>query len=256
MATHVARYFDLLSLPYREWSRSQGGTAVEALEKCDPVLLLVSDGAIDEVAAGFAPGEGRTLVHFSGAVRTDAATGMHPLCTFGPAPYDLTTYRGIPFVCEAGGPRFPDVFPELPNPHYTIPPEGKPLYHALAVLAGNFTTVLWTRLFDGFEHELGLPREAALPYLARVAANLADPSQASPTGPVARGERATVRANLTALAGDPFEGVYRAFVEATHPELLSEGVSPEQAGLPAGEGMSLLEGSSAGPRTGGARGAR
>lgn len=233
MATHMARYFDLLSLPYRQWSRSRTGTADEALEGCDPVLLLVSDDAIETVASAFAPAPGPTLVHFSGAVRTTAAAGMHPLCTFGPSTYDLATYREIPFVCEAGVPRFEDVFRELPNPHYAIAPDRKPLYHALAVLAGPFTTVLWTKLFDGFERELGLPRAAALPYLARVAANLADPTHSPHTGPLTRGDRATVRANLAALSGDPFEAVYRAFVEAVDPGLLAgAGISREEDPAP------------------------
>lgn len=222
MATHVVRYFELLSLPHRQWSRSRGGTAQDLLEGCDPILLLVSDGAIVRVAKTFGSEGGRTLVHFSGAVHTAAAAGMHPLCTFGPTTYDLDTYRDIPFVCEAGGPRFSDVFPELPNPHYAIDPDRKPLYHALAVLAGNFTTVLWTKLFDVFERDLGLPRAVALPYLARVAANLTDPAHPPLTGPVSRGDRATVRANLAALSGDPFAAVYRAFVEAMHPGLLGQ----------------------------------
>lgn len=233
MATHMARYLDLLSLPCRQWSRSRGGTADEALGGCDPVLLLVSDGSIETVAGAFTAAPGPTLVHFSGAVRTAAAVGMHPLCTFGRSTYDLATYREIPFVCEAGGPSFPDVFPELSNPHYDIASDRKPLYHALAVLAGPFTTVLWTKLFDGFERELGLPRAAALPYLARVAANLADSSQPPHTGPLERGDRATVRANLAALSGDPFEAVYRAFVEAVDPGLLArEGMTREEVPAP------------------------
>jgi predicted short-subunit dehydrogenase-like oxidoreductase (DUF2520 family) len=222
MATHAVRYLELSSLPYRQWSRSRGGDMLEALDGCDPVLLLVSDGAIASVASTLHAEPQRTLVHFSGAIHTPLAAGMHPLCTFGPEPYDLDTYRDIPFICEAGGPAFDTVFPELPNPHFAIDPDRKPLYHALAVLGGNFTTILWTKLFDGFERGLGLPRAVALPYLKRVVANLADAPDAALTGPVSRGDRATVRANLEALSGDPFQAVYRAFVEAVNPALLEE----------------------------------
>jgi predicted short-subunit dehydrogenase-like oxidoreductase (DUF2520 family) len=39
------------------------------------------------------------------------------------------------------------------------------------------------------------------------------------TGPLARGDRKTISANLAALAGDPWRDVYRAIVEAVRPEL-------------------------------------
>jgi predicted short-subunit dehydrogenase-like oxidoreductase (DUF2520 family) len=147
---------------------------------------------------------------------------MHPLSTFASDLYDLETYRTIPFVCEEGTPGFADVFPTLPNPHYTLPAELKPLYHSLAVLAGNFTTLLWTKLFTTFEERLELPREVAVPYLRQIAANLERAPWSAPTGPIVRGDRQTIRANLAALGTDPYREVYTAFVRAVAPDLLEE----------------------------------
>jgi predicted short-subunit dehydrogenase-like oxidoreductase (DUF2520 family) len=81
-------------------------------------------------------------------------------------------------------------------------------------MAGNLSTLLWLKLFDGLERRFGIPPSAAHPYLARVTANLlADPGRAL-TGPLARGDAGTIAAHLGALEGDPFHRVYHAFVEA------------------------------------------
>jgi hypothetical protein len=84
---------------------------------------------------------------------------------------------------------------------------------ALCVLAGNFTTLLWRKLFFELDREYGIPREQALPYLESVARGLAE-TGAPLSGPLSRGDTATIARNLEALKGDPFEAVYRAFVEA------------------------------------------
>ena len=90
------------------------------------------------------------------------------------------------------------------------------------MLAGNFTYVLWTKLFSDFESRLGLPREAAIPYLRTIASNLSGGRADALTGPLTRGDSETVAANLAALQGDPFQDVYRAFVQAIAPDLLRD----------------------------------
>lgn len=226
MASHMTRYFELLGMPLRRWSRSlqqsDGIDVGSALEACGRVLLLVSDAAIEPVVADNPALSEKMLIHFSGSLSTPVAQGMHPLCTFGTELYDLETYRQVPFVCERGKYTFEAIFPHLPNPTFTIDAGDKPLYHALAVLAGNFTYVLWTKLFSDFESRLGLPREAAIPYLRTIASNLSGGRADALTGPLTRGDSETVAANLAALQGDPFQDVYRAFVQAIAPDLLRD----------------------------------
>jgi predicted short-subunit dehydrogenase-like oxidoreductase (DUF2520 family) len=102
----------------------------------------------------------------------------------------------------------------LPNPSFAIAPADRPYYHAMCVLAGNGSTLLWARLFDVFQKRLGIPASAAHPFLKQVAANLlVDPVNAL-TGPLSRGDRGTIDSNLAALDGDPFRDVYVALVKA------------------------------------------
>jgi hypothetical protein len=215
VARHFHHYFNLLALSVCGWSRREPGPSPpEALASCRTVLLLIRDGAIVPFIDAWPALREKRLVHFSGSLVTPAAEGAHPLMTFGPALYDLAEYRAIPFVLDAGGTPFAELLPGLPNPSFTIPAADRPYYHALCVLAGNFSTLLWLKLFDELERRFAIPASAAHPYLARVTANvMADASRAL-TGPLSRGDAQAVAANLTALEGDPFHAVYSAFVRA------------------------------------------
>ena len=77
--------------------------------------------------------------------------------TFGLDLYDLATYRSIPFVLDSGRTPFHDLLPGLPNRSFTIPADDRPYYHALCVMAGNFSTLLWLKLFDELEGRFGIP---------------------------------------------------------------------------------------------------
>lgn len=224
VARHMAHYLDLLGLQRVVWSRRlERNTSVSAgtaLEQCGVVLVLISDAAVETFISAHTELRERTFIHCSGSLVTPLARGMHPLSTFATDLYDLETYRTIPFVCEEGMPAFEEVFPALPNPHYTLPSQLKPLYHTLAVMAGNFTTLLWTKLFTTFEERLELPRGIAVPYLRQIAANLEREPVTAATGPIVRGDRQTIQANLAALGTDPYREVYTAFVRAVAPDLL------------------------------------
>jgi 2-dehydropantoate 2-reductase len=103
--------------------------------------------------------------------------------------------------------------PGLAEPPFFIEPERRPRYHALCVLAGNFTTLLWKKLFFELDREFGIAREHTLPYLESVTRGLAGKG-APLSGPLSRGDHATLQRNLEALKDDPFEEVYQAFVSA------------------------------------------
>lgn len=222
VARHMATYLDLLGKPHVAWSRrtaAPGRSPMAALAEAKVILVLIKDQALEPFLLEHPALADRALVHFSGSLVTPLAQGVHPLMTFGPEPYDLATYASIPFVVERGPRSFEELFPELPNPHHELHADLKPLYHALCVLSGNFTTLLWQKFFTELETRLHLPPEVAMPYLNQVTKNLvAHPSQAL-TGPLARKDHATIAANLAALEGDAFEGVYRAFVRALAPEV-------------------------------------
>jgi predicted short-subunit dehydrogenase-like oxidoreductase (DUF2520 family) len=215
VARHFRHYLTLLGFRVLAWSR-RGDTRApaETLAPCRTVLLLIPDGAIAGFVESWPDLTARRLVHCSGSLVTDAAAAAHPLMTFGAQLYDLETYRAIPFVVDAGGPPLQDLLPGLPNPSFAIQPAARAYYHALCVMAGNFSTLLWQKLFAEFETRFAIPASAAHPYLARITSNLVADAGRALTGPLSRGDAATIAANLRALEGDPFHAVYAAFVRA------------------------------------------
>lgn len=218
-ATHFKTYFNLLHIPFLEWNRRQHSIAdlKNLMGRCQQVFVLISDSSlksfIDENLQDFSG----PVLHASGALEIANAISLHPLMTFGPELYPLSFYRAIPFVLTDGH-HLQDYFPELENPSYTITAADKSRYHALCVMSGNFTTLLWQEAFKGFE-SLGLPRKIAYPYLQAIAQNLSSSASSQAlTGPLARKDGLTIDKNLSSLQGSPLQLIYRAFVNVYFPE--------------------------------------
>ncbi len=230
MARHLAAYFRYKDIPFLWWSRRAG--IIQSLDSLDSVskkphspaplceiipaqakvLLLVKDDAIESV---FDEGElarsGRIAIHFSGAHTSVRIIGFHPLCTFGPEIYSFPFYESIPFVGEAGVPTFPEIFPELNNPFFTIRRDQKAYYHALCTVAGNFSQILWQTVFERFESDLNLPKETLIPFMKKTFENLLEHPDRALTGPFARGDTSTIDRHLQALAGHPLASLYEEF---------------------------------------------
>jgi predicted short-subunit dehydrogenase-like oxidoreductase (DUF2520 family) len=87
----------------------------------------------------------------------------------------------------------------------------RPLYHAAAVIAGNFLVTLY-RSAARLCEEVGAPPEALVPLMQRTIEN-----GFVLTGPIARGDWATVEAHLEALAqrAPDLVPMYRALADAT-----------------------------------------
>ena len=216
VAKHFQGYLKGLSIPFQVWSRQQNSLQELILfsKNGSPILLLISDSAIAEFIERHSFLKGKRLVHFSGCLSVAGTSSAHPLMTFAPEPYDLETYQKIPFVISELGPDFSQLLPGLPNTAYRISEQLRTYYHALCVLSGNFTTLLWQKCFMELEARFQIPREAAYPYLKQMMQNLLKSSPLALTGPLARGDQATIAANLQALENDAFQQVYQAFVEA------------------------------------------
>ncbi len=155
-----------------------------------------------------------TKVHFSGSLVTKKAFGAHPLMTFGPDLYSLEKYLAIPFVVDAKAPPFRDLLPNLHNPNVRLSAQQKAKYHATCVLAGNFTALLWQKFFETLTKEFEFPAHFGDMYLKQQMENLLKDYKTALTGPLVRGDMDTVNANLKALQGDPYQGVYLSFVKA------------------------------------------
>ena len=217
LARHLAFYFKTEGLEIDTWARRSDAdddpeARLEAVvARCSHVLVLIADDAIQPFIDRHGFLREKILIHCSGSLFLDEAEGAHPLMTFADDLYAPEVYRRIPFVTDAGGPGFANLFPDLPNPHYELAPEKKALYHAYCVASGNFTGLLWETVFADFEAELGLPKTALLPYMERVFANLKS-ADGVVTGPLIRKDLATIQRNLAALEGKPLQDVYKAFL--------------------------------------------
>ncbi|MBT3271619.1 MAG: DUF2520 domain-containing protein [Spirochaetales bacterium] len=214
MATHMIHYLMLESIPVVSWNRDDPQSPQDKLVSCGPVLVLINDDAIQQFVKAYPVLLDHQLIHFSGSKVLSGIAGLHPLMTFGPELYDIETYQAMPFIEEMDGLLFKEVFPSLSNPSFRIDKELKPLYHALCVMAGNFTIMLWTKVFDTFADTLGLPRSVLLPYLEQTCMNVGTQGSEALTGPLARGDWRTVAENIKTLDGDPFQAVYRSFAKA------------------------------------------
>lgn len=225
MAQHFAHYLSLLNIPYTAYSRSQ--ITPECIKRetkaADKICLLISDSAILPFINQYELNHHPKIVHFSGSLVIDGCYSTHPLMTFGSSLYDLPDYKAFPFIIEQEGAAFDTLLPGIPNHHFSIPQQLKPFYHALCVMGGNFSCLLWQKYFQALEENFNIPIKDAFPYMKTIFQNLANNPTAALTGPLARKDDTTIQANLSALhhQSDPFYSIYQAFV-STYPSLKLE----------------------------------
>jgi predicted short-subunit dehydrogenase-like oxidoreductase (DUF2520 family) len=173
------------------------------------VLLAVPDGAIAEAARRIP--EGRVALHCSGTTPVDVlrphqpAGSFHPLMTFPGPDVGLPDLAGVPAAID-GDPEARAAARALADAlsmRAIIVPGDRRLYHAAAVIAGNFATVLLaeaSRVLAG----AGVDPDEAPALLAPLAVqSLKNAGEKGPaaalTGPVARGDTATLDGHRDAL---------------------------------------------------------
>ncbi len=220
--------------------------AAEASAGATAVLLCVPDEAIGptcEAVAGAEPlpalvghvsGAG-TLVALEPAFAAGAATfSLHPLQTF---PDGATAVEGTP-AAVAGSDDDAASFARslgesLGMRPFDVPEEQRAAYHAAACMASNFLVALQEASVELLARAgVGDPdgqeaRELLAPLVLRTAANWAERGPDALTGPIARGDRATVERHRAALAelSPELLDAYEAL--AAHTEAISSGRSKE-----------------------------
>ena len=189
-------------------------------EQPDLVLLCVPDSAIRDVAADIAPGP--WVAHVSGATSLSALAphvrrfGVHPLQTFtrarGPEQLD-GAWAAVTAETEDARTRGLWLAGRLGLRPFELRDEARILYHAGAAMASNYLVTLH-RLASRLFQQAGAPPEALLPLMRRTMDNGFEL-----TGPIARGDWATVDAHLAAIheAAPEIEAVYRALAQVTIP---------------------------------------
>ena len=181
---------------------------------CDAIVLCVPDGEI-EAAAAAVVGAAPLVGHTSGAtplsaleVAGGAAFGLHPLQTFSGGTTGLAAFTGA--GCAIAGTTAEalafaaDLARALGMTPFEIDDEGRAAYHAAASVASNFLVTLQAaaeRIAAGAGLEPEEARQLLLPLLRRTIENVSElgPEHAL-TGPVARGDEATVAAQRRAVA--------------------------------------------------------
>lgn len=215
LAKHLNYYFSSMDIPYVTWNRNVNLDLLKKLiQNIDIVLLAISDGSIKPfINSNKNLLKNKTVVHFSGALVIEEAFGYHPLMTFSYQLYDLAFYKKILFCIDEDAPEFGSLFPKLPNPCIKIQKNLKPFYHALCVMANNFTSILWQKFYNDMESIFGAKPEYLNVFLERTLSNILNNHNTCLTGPLIRGDMKTVKKNLVSLNSDPFKSVYKGFVE-------------------------------------------
>ena len=206
------------------------GDAAGDLSDCRLLLLATPDAAIAGVAGELAPHLSQTCaaVHFSGATSVralDAISGptasVHPLQTIWPerGPEQLEgAHAAVTGDWQLGA----GLARKLGMTPFPLDDSAKPVYHAASAFASNYLVTL-TQVAVGLLEQAGLERQAALNALAPLQTRTVEVAGNPPTGPIARGDLATVRAHLEAIGPD-LEPLYRELGRATLPL-----VSPQAA---------------------------
>ncbi len=212
LARHVTYYFASTGMLFTRWSRRHNNSheLSEMANQSDYILLLISDDAIETFIRNNPVLKDKSLVHCSGSLTSNLCQGCHPLMTFGNSYYPKSFYPSIPFVCDEGI-DFEQIFPQLENPHYSLPKSKKAAYHALAVMAGNFPQFIWQSVFAAMEQELQLPHKLLHPFIQRSMLNSFESPNDAPTGPFVRGDAETIQRHKQALQSTNLIDIYNAF---------------------------------------------
>ena len=204
--------------------------AGESLGSGDLLVIAVRDSQIREVAdrvASRSSGFG-AAVHLSGLAPVESLASIeaagpdigsfHPLQTLPTAEAGAARLSGAWIGITANDPlrRVLHSFGDSLGAHpFDLPDDAKALYHAAAAAAANFSLATLTMAHDLFR-SAGVPFEAARPLVEAVVANAFELGpRAALTGPVARGDAATVAVQLRAVRDSEPDwlGPFEVFVE-------------------------------------------
>jgi predicted short-subunit dehydrogenase-like oxidoreductase (DUF2520 family) len=189
--------------------------------EADAVLLCVPDGEISAAATAVAPG--RLVGHCSGATGLEPLApherfSLHPLMTVTP---EGARFAGAGAAIAGSTPRALSLARELAGAlglrAVQIAEEDRAAYHAAGSIASNFLVTIEAAA-ERIAATAGLDRELLLPLVRASVENWGrSGAERALTGPVARGDEATIerqRAAIEARAGDLLP-LFDALVDAT-----------------------------------------
>lgn len=201
-----------------------GGRPATSLEAASDInILAVPDGEIEKAAHRTSFKKGQVVFHLCGtysssilrAARPAWIGSMHPLKSFAEPELAAKSFRGTTCAYE-GDPQAERVLRTLIRKIGGIPRRvkggRKPLYHAAAVFASNYVLTLIDVALR-LMRESGIDDPAPILKLARGTLDNIEKIGAKKalTGPIQRGDRATLESHLLALRafGREYERLYR-----------------------------------------------
>jgi predicted short-subunit dehydrogenase-like oxidoreductase (DUF2520 family) len=192
-----------------------------AADGVDLLALAVPDGSIAGVAAAVRPGAA-VVAHLAGALGLgvlephERRAVLHPLASMAGDSAGPDRLRGVWWgLADGGDPIGDEVVADLGGHPLHIRDADRVRYHAAAAIAANHVVALLGQV-ERVAASIGVPLAAYLA-LARTAVDNVEAlgPAAALTGPVKRGDLATVERHLAALPADERDG-YEAMVrEAT-----------------------------------------
>ena len=202
----------------------RGGDLAGAAEGVDLLVLATPDAAITEVAAAVAPTETTVVAHLAGSLGLDVLAphprraAVHPLVSLPDAEVGARRLRSGAWFAVAGDP--PEALAliealvvDLGGRSFTVADADRAAYHAAAAIASNHLVALLGQV-ERVAAGAGVPLEAYLDLVRVTLDNVAELGPAAAlTGPVARGDWATVERHRQALPADELVA-YDAMVAA------------------------------------------
>jgi predicted short-subunit dehydrogenase-like oxidoreductase (DUF2520 family) len=189
-------------------------------EGAELALLCVPDAVIPDVARGLTPGHGRWVAHVSGATPLSALDphvrrfSLHPLQTFtrarGPEQLD-GAWAAVTAETDEALELGLELARVLGLEPFELADADRPLYHAGAAVASSYLVTLHD-IAASLVAAAGAPPEALAPLMRRTIENGFEP-----TGPLVRGDLATIEAHREAVrrVRPELETLYDLLAEAT-----------------------------------------
>jgi predicted short-subunit dehydrogenase-like oxidoreductase (DUF2520 family) len=224
----TGKFDDRVKARAAEWTLESSVTTLgRVADNAELVFVTVPDGELATVTEKLEVGPGQNVVHCSGAldlaplraaeVRGATCGVFHPLQSFGPeAPAER--FAGIAVGIDAESPldlSLSQLAERIGASPFSLRGVDRARYHAAAVFTSNYVVALHAaaaRIWSS----AGLPESAARAALAVLSRGAVDNIAAHDlaqalTGPIARGDAATVSGHLAGLANDlPSLALYSA----------------------------------------------
>jgi predicted short-subunit dehydrogenase-like oxidoreductase (DUF2520 family) len=200
-------------------SLGRGDDVSAAADGVDLLVLATPDPVVADVAAAVVPNPDAVVAHLSGSLGLAPLHGhprpavVHPLVALPDAERGAARLPGSWFgLAVDGDPLADEVVAALDGRAVRVAEGDWIRYHAAAVMAANHLVALLGQV-ERVAGTIGVPLDA---YLDLAAGSLDDVAELGPaaalTGPVRRGDQATVDRHLAALPEDE-RAAYRALSE-------------------------------------------